>query len=85
MRGTETSNERSAGGTIVTLSYGSKIIDLPFSIALRDFELQRYPGSMSPSSYASEVTVIDEAKGQKYDFRIFMNNTLEHGNYKFFH
>ncbi len=72
------------GGTIVTLSYGSKIIDLPFSIALRDFELQRYPGSMSPSSYASEVTVIDEAKGQKYDFRIFMNNTLEHGNYKFF-
>ena len=72
------------GGTVVTLSYGSKIIDLPFSITLRDFELQRYPGSMSPSSYASEVTVVDKTKGQKYDFRIFMNNTLEHGNYKFF-
>lgn len=72
------------GNMNVTLSYGSKIIDLPFFIALRDFELQRYPGSMSPSSYASEVSVVDEAKNQKYDFRIFMNNTLEHGNYKFF-
>ena len=72
------------GDMNVTLSYGSKVMDLPFSIALRDFELQRYPGSMSPSSYASEVTVIDNANNQKYDFRVFMNNTLDHGNYKFF-
>ena len=48
------------GNLTVTLAYGSKIVDLPFSIKLNDFQLDRYPGSMAPSSYASEVTVIKE-------------------------
>ena len=39
------------GDTIVTLEYGSKTMQLPFSIKLRDFQLDRYPGSMAPSSY----------------------------------
>ena len=67
----------------VTLEYGSKIVDLPFSIKLNDFQLDRYPGSMSPSSYASEVTVIKE-DGKSYDYRIFMNRTLSEGNFLFF-
>ena len=68
---------------IVKLEYGSKIVELPFSIKLNDFQLDRYPGSMSPSSYASEVTVIKE-NGQTYDYRIFMNRTLSEGNFLFF-
>ena len=68
---------------IVTLEYGSKLIELPFSIKLNDFQLDRYPGSMSPSSYASEVTVIKE-NGKSYDYRIFMNRTLNEGNFLFF-
>ena len=68
---------------VVTLEYGSKIIDLPFAIRLNDFQLDRYPGSMSPSSYASEVTVIKE-DGKSYDYRIFMNRTLNEGNFLFF-
>jgi cytochrome c-type biogenesis protein CcsB len=68
---------------IVKLEYGSKIVSLPFSIKLNDFQLDRYPGSMSPSSYASEVTVIKE-NGQSYDYRIFMNRTLSEGNFLFF-
>ncbi len=71
------------GDIKVTLGYGSKIIDLPFSIKLNDFQLDRYPGSMSPSSYASEVTVIKE-DGKSYDYRIFMNRTLNEGNFLFF-
>ena len=67
----------------VTLEYGSKIVELPFSIKLNDFQLERYPGSMSPSSYASEVTVIKE-NGTTYDYRIFMNRTLNEGNFLFF-
>ena len=66
----------------VTLEYGSKIVELPFSIKLNDFQLERYPGSMSPSSYASEVTVIKE-NGTTYDYRIFMNRTLNEGNFLF--
>jgi cytochrome c-type biogenesis protein CcsB len=68
---------------LVTIEYGSKQLELPFSLKLRDFQLERYPGSMSPSSYASEVTVITEEK-KPYDYRIFMNNTLNEGTYLFF-
>lgn len=71
------------GDTIVTLEYGSKALQLPFSIKLRDFQLDRYPGSMAPSSYASEVTVIKK-DGKEYDYRIFMNRTLHEGNFLFF-
>lgn len=66
----------------VTLEYGSKFIALPFAIRLNEFQLERYPGSMAPSSYASEVTVIKDDK--TYDYRIFMNRTLNEGNFLFF-
>ena len=64
------------------LSYGSKQLQLPFSLKLRDFQLERYPGSMSPKSYASEITVFDN--GENFDFRIFMNNVLDHKGFRFF-
>jgi cytochrome c-type biogenesis protein CcsB len=64
------------------ISYGSKEIKTPFSIKLRDFELERYPGTNSASSYASEVTVID--KDKTFDFRIFMNHVLDHKGFRFF-
>lgn len=48
------------GGTTLVLSWGVKRILLPFSIALKDFQLDRYAGSNSPSSYASEVEIIDD-------------------------
>lgn len=70
------------GDTTVTLSYGSKTLFLPFAIKLNDFQLDRYPGSNAPSSYASEVTVIKDNK--EYDYRIFMNRTLHEGNFLFF-
>ena len=51
-------------------------IEVPFFIKLRDFELTRYPGSNSPSSFSSDVTIIDEKRGLSFDKYIFMNNTL---------
>ena len=66
------------------LSYGAKYITLPFSIKLNDFQLQRYKGSNSPSSYASEVTLIDEEQGVKEDFNIYMNHILQHRGYRFY-
>jgi len=64
------------------IKYGSKEIKTPFSIKLRDFQLERYPGSNSPSSFASEVTVID--KDKTFDYRIFMNHVLDYKGYRFF-
>ena len=71
-------------GVDVSVSYGAKKITLPFRIKLLDFQLDRYPGSMSPASYASEVELIDDEQGIKMPYRIFMNNILEHRGYRFF-
>ena len=64
------------------LTYGSKYYTTPFSIKLRDFQLERYPGSMSPSSYAAEVSILDGEIST--DHRIFMNNVLNYSGYRFF-
>lgn len=66
------------------LSWGTRRVGLPFSIALKEFQLDRYPGSMSPSSYASEIEIIDQLNGVQKPFRIFMNNVLDYQNYRFF-
>jgi cytochrome c-type biogenesis protein CcsB len=82
VKGTKESIE--IGGTNIEMAYGSKTIELPFSLYLRDFQLERYPGSNSPSSYASEVTLIDPRDGTEFDYRIFMNNILNYDGYRFF-
>ncbi|MEE9348622.1 MAG: cytochrome c biogenesis protein CcsA [Flavobacteriaceae bacterium] len=73
----------SLNGLNFHLSYGSKVLKTPFSIKLRDFEMERYPGTNSPSSYASEVTVIDK-DAHNFNFRIFMNHVLDYKGYRFF-
>lgn len=74
----------SLGESTVRISYGSVERRIPFAIALRDFELERYPGSMSPASYASEVTVLDSAAGITIPFRVYMNHILDYQGYRFF-
>ncbi len=59
-------------------------VQLPFSLKLNDFVLQRYPGSNSPSSYESLVTLIDTEQGLNEDHKIFMNNVLKHRGYRFY-
>jgi len=75
-------NESVVGGIHFNISYGSKNYYTPFRIKLRDFQLERYPGSMSPASFAAEVTVQDDQ--YEKDFRIFMNNVLDYKGYRFF-
>ncbi len=64
------------------LSYGSKYYTTPFRVQLRDFQLDRYPGSESPSSFASEVSILDGEKVS--DHRIFMNNVLNYRGFRMF-
>ncbi|NOR87310.1 MAG: cytochrome C biogenesis protein [Bacteroidales bacterium] len=71
-------------GKEIYVAYGSETKEIPFSIMLRDFQLERYPASNSPSSYASEVTLIDESKNINMEYRIFMNHVLDHRGYRFF-
>ena len=74
----------SFNGLVYEMEYGSTKIELPFSIACRDFQLDRYPGSNTASSFASEVTIIDEPNQFKKDQRIFMNNVMDYQGYRFF-
>ncbi len=71
-------------GLNLSLTYGSRWIQLPFALYLKDFQLERYPGSNSPASYASEVVLIDKANGLEKPYRIFMNNILNYKGYRFF-
>ncbi len=71
-------------GVTVSVCYGSVVHELPFSLRLNDFQIERYPGSNSPSSFASEVTLLDSGSGIEKPFRIFMNNILKYKGYRFF-
>ena len=68
----------------LSISYGSKETTLPFQIKLNEFILEKYPGTNSASSYASEVTLIDKRKNETFDYRIFMNNILDYDGFRFF-
>jgi len=84
-RGTQGIPEKiNVGGAEFELVWGSKVITLPFAIKLNDFQLERYPGSMSPSSYASEVTLIDQERNIELPYRIYMNHVLDYRHYRFF-
>lgn len=72
------------GDATVSLSGGKKRITLPFSIHLDDFVLERYPGSNSPSSYESKVTLLDSEMGIEKEFNIYMNHVLDHRGFRFY-
>ena len=76
--------EATVNGVKVSVAYGAIDIAIPFTITLKDFQLDRYPGSMSPASYASEVVLTDKEEGLDVPYRIFMNHILEHRHYRFF-
>ncbi|MHC1705337.1 MAG: c-type cytochrome biogenesis protein CcsB [Tenuifilaceae bacterium] len=71
-------------GNIFKIFYGPKQINLPFEIKLNKFILERYPGSNSPSSYKSEVTLIDSERSIEEPYSIYMNNILKHRGYRFY-
>ena len=70
------------GGLEFWITYGSKQVDLPFSIRLNDFIAEKYPGTeKSYSSFMSKVTVLDDPT---FDHDIYMNHILNHKGYRFF-
>ncbi len=71
-------------GIKIEMRIGAKIIDLPFSIKLLDFELERYPGSMTPASYSSKVVLIDKEANLTMPYHIYMNHILDYKNYRLF-
>lgn len=66
------------------ISFGPRPIKIPFSIQLKNFILEKYSGSEIPSSYLSEVVLIDERINVNEPHTIAKNKVLDYGGYRFF-
>ena len=71
-------------GIKIQLEYGSVRMPLPFSVACNEFMLKKYPGSESPSSFESKLTIIDEKNKYQSKRNVFMNNVTDYKGYRFF-
>ncbi|MBR3526364.1 MAG: cytochrome c biogenesis protein CcsA [Bacteroidales bacterium] len=63
--------------TVVTDS--GRNIELPFTLTLQEFEIERYPGSMAPSDYRSLVDLDDGSQ-----LEISMNNIGKHMGWRMY-
>jgi len=72
------------GKSRVNITIGTLPLELPFSLKLEEFQLDRYPGSNSPSSFASDIVLIDKSENLRKPYKIFMNNILSHKGYRFY-
>ncbi|MBN2200995.1 cytochrome c biogenesis protein CcsA [bacterium] len=81
--GTMNIREGEASDTMIS-EKTSQPVRLPFSLRLEDFRVDRYPGSMKPSGFTSDVTVLDPEKGMEKPYSIFMNHILRHRGYRFY-
>jgi len=67
---------------IIQTNDGRSALTLPFKVELVKFILSRYPGSMSPSSYESELLI--HIDGTTRRERVYMNNVLDIKGYRFY-
>ncbi len=73
----------SSGGLDMYFQYGSKQLELPFSLKLNDFIAEKYPGTQNVyKSFMSKVDVVEKDDSRPYD--IYMNHVLDHKGYRFF-
>ena len=66
------------------LEYGSIRKPIDFQVLCKDFKLDKYPGSESPSSFSSDLTIMDQKRKVKKDRKVFMNNVMDYDGYRFF-
>jgi len=66
------------------IEYGSVEMKLPFAMKCRDFKLDKYPGSESPSSFSSDLTIEDSKNKVNRNAKVFMNNVIDYQGYRFF-
>jgi cytochrome c-type biogenesis protein CcsB len=71
-------------GMELAVSYGSRAVELPFSLRLKDFIIERYPGTNSAASYVSDVQLVDDRDGRVENYRIYMNHILDYDGFRFF-
>jgi len=71
-------------GKAIMLQLGPKGFELPFSLSLQDFRIERYPNSQRPSQFFSNVVIEDAGKHLKKPYAIYMNHILKHRGYRIY-
>ena len=71
-------------GASYGISYTDKIVPLGFKITLNDFEVGHYPGTMSPRTFESSVTMVEPQTGLTIKRVISMNNPASFGGFELF-
>ena len=71
----------SRAGAEMFVRYGPGRSPLPFAIRLEEFHRRDYPGSSTPMSYASDITVISN-DGTEERATVSMNNPLSRSDWK---
>ncbi len=72
------------GDLTAKVSYGNRVLNLPFSLRLDDFMIERYPGSNSPSGFKSRVTLNDPDHSTDFQYDIYMNHILKYRGFRFY-
>lgn len=57
---------------------------MPFSLTLKDFKHDVYPGTQIPKNFSSLVRLLDPRSGDDRDVLIYMNSPLRHGGLTFY-
>ncbi|MCM2304557.1 MAG: cytochrome c biogenesis protein ResB [Elusimicrobia bacterium] len=57
---------------------------MPFSLTLKDFRHDVYPGTQIPKNFSSLVRLLDPRSGDDRDVLIYMNSPLRHGGLTFY-
>lgn len=57
---------------------------LPFSLTLKDFKHDKYPGTDIPKNFSSLVRLVDGPRGDDRDVLIYMNSPLRHSGLTFY-
>jgi ABC-type transport system involved in cytochrome c biogenesis permease subunit len=56
----------------------------PFSLSLKSFVVEYYPGTTSPANYQSIVELTDIKTGERLEYQISMNKILRYSGYRFY-
>ena len=68
----------------VKMNFRLKTMILPFSLALKDFRREDYPGTNSPSSFESDVALKDSQLKHEIHETIAMNKPLDYKGFRIF-
>ena len=71
-------------GRTWTLSMRPRREYLPYSLTLKDFRHDVYPGTDIPKNFSSLVQLVNPAEGEERDVLIYMNQPLRYGGKAFY-